>query len=61
MPGAVVFTVRHLALDTDSAEQEILGKHIFQIGIYLSYAINIFHHTSFASTPFTKDGAPSLL
>ena len=57
----MVFAVGHFAFDADPTKQKILRKHIFNIRIYLPYAVYILFHTSFANTPFTNAGAPSLL
>src|SRR5699024_3235522 len=47
----VVFTVADFPLDPDLLQQEILGKHIFNIGIYLLNRINaLSHHCSSLAT-----------
>ena len=60
MPRRMVFAVRYLTFDINPVHHEILGEHIFNVGVNLAYGIYIFHHTSFASIPFTKEDESSV-
>ena len=68
MPGRMVFTVGHLPADTQVSQEKILGKHIFDICIYLFYRIDIAHGSSsplwaermtFPSNPLIKEADSS--
>ena len=43
MSAGMVFTVGYLSLYIDFPEKVILGKHIFDITVYLTYRICVFH------------------
>ena len=50
----MILTVRYFATHIDVAHHKILREHIFNIGIYLSYRINIPCHANFARIPLTN-------
>ena len=43
MTGGMILAVAHLAPDADASQQEILGKHVPDIGVHLSHRINVLH------------------
>src|SRR5699024_5070188 len=51
MTGSMILTVRYFAFYIDPFQHKVLVKHIFYIGIYLSYRINAVHKASLATFP----------
>ena len=60
MTAGVILTVRHFPLDADLVQHKILCEHVLDVCIYLTDRIDIFSHTSFASTPLINAGDSSV-
>ena len=56
MPRRVILAITDLSGHGNLPQHEILCKHIFNIGIDLSYRIHISSHTNFANTPLINAG-----
>ena len=41
MTGSMVFAVGYFAFDVHAAEQKILGKHIFDVAVYLGNGVGV--------------------